>query len=146
MLIFSKSKDLVCIKSLEVTYYLNFLCTLKNITIMFWTNFKWWWKLMIDQLKYIIIRMDLSLHKKMKLFIKDFFSKYDEIRFLRIWSHLLKKLLMENFIFCAVYIPGHRYRIFITAGSASCITNVLLNLIKHQQPDIENIYLYVKIH
>ena len=35
--------------------------------------------------------------------IKDFFSKCDQIRcFLRIWSHLLKKSLMENFIFCAV--------------------------------------------
>ena len=39
----------------------------------------------------------------MKFFIKDFFSKCDQIRsfriFLRIWSRLLKKLLMENFIF-----------------------------------------------
>ena len=39
----------------------------------------------------------------MKFPIKDFFGKYDQIRsFLRIWSHLLKKSLMENFIFCAV--------------------------------------------
>ena len=35
--------------------------------------------------------------------IKDFLSKCDQIcSFLRIWSHLLKKSLMENFIFCAV--------------------------------------------
>ena len=41
--------------------------------------------------------------QEMKFFIKDFFSKYDEIcSFLQIWSHLLKKSLMENFIFCAV--------------------------------------------
>ena len=41
--------------------------------------------------------------QKMKFSIKDFFSKCDQIRsFLRIWSHLLKKPLMENFIFCAV--------------------------------------------
>ena len=34
--------------------------------------------------------------------IKDLFSKYDQIRsFLRLWSHLLKKYLIENFIFCA---------------------------------------------
>ena len=40
----------------------------------------------------------------MKFSIKDFFSKCDQIRsFLRIWSHLLKKSLMENFIFCVVY-------------------------------------------
>ena len=37
---------------------------------------------------------------KMKISIKDFFSKCDQIRsFLRIWSHLLKKSLIENFIF-----------------------------------------------
>ena len=42
--------------------------------------------------------------QKMKFFFKDFFSKYDQIRRkLRIWSHLHKKSLMENFIFCAVY-------------------------------------------
>ena len=39
----------------------------------------------------------------MKFSIKDFFSKCDQIRRnLRIWSHLLKKPLMGNFIFCAV--------------------------------------------
>ena len=39
----------------------------------------------------------------MKFSIKDFFSKCNQIRsFLRIWSHLLKKSLMENFTFCAV--------------------------------------------
>ena len=41
--------------------------------------------------------------QKMKFSIKDFCSKCDKIRsFLRIWSHLLKKSLIENFIFCAV--------------------------------------------
>ena len=41
--------------------------------------------------------------QKMKYSIKDFFSKCDQTRsFLRIWSHLLEKSLMENFIFCAV--------------------------------------------
>ena len=39
----------------------------------------------------------------MKFSIKDFFSKSDQIcRKLQIWSHLLKKSLMENIIFCAV--------------------------------------------
>ena len=42
--------------------------------------------------------------QKMKFSIKDFFSKCDQIRRkLRIWSHLLKKSLMEKLIFCAVY-------------------------------------------
>ena len=39
----------------------------------------------------------------MNFYIKDFFSKCDQIRRkLRIWSYSLKKFLMENFIFCAV--------------------------------------------
>ena len=39
----------------------------------------------------------------MKFPIEDFLSQCDQIRsLLRIWSHLLKKYLMENFIFCAV--------------------------------------------
>ena len=41
--------------------------------------------------------------QKMKFSIKDFFNKCDQVRsFLRIWSHLLKKTLMENFIYCAL--------------------------------------------
>ena len=41
--------------------------------------------------------------QKMKFSIKGFFSKCDQIRRkLRIRSHLLKKSLMVNFIFCAV--------------------------------------------
>ena len=41
----------------------------------------------------------------MKFSIKDFFNKCDQIHsFLRIWSHLGKKSLMENFIFCEVII------------------------------------------
>ena len=44
-----------------------------------------------------------TLHKKIKFSIKDFFSKCDQIRKkLQIWLHLLKKSLMENFIFYAV--------------------------------------------
>ena len=41
--------------------------------------------------------------QKVKFPIKDFFSKCDQIRRkLQIWSHLLKRSLMENFIFSAV--------------------------------------------
>ena len=46
-----------------------------------------------------------STAQKMKFSIKDFFNKCDQISsFLRIWSHLLKKSLMELFIFCAVRV------------------------------------------
>ena len=45
--------------------------------------------------------------QKIKFSIKDFFSKWGQIRRkLRIWSHLLKKSLMENFIFCIVSFDG----------------------------------------
>ena len=43
--------------------------------------------------------------KKIKFSIKGFFSTCDQIHILlRFWSHLLKKSLMENFIFCIVYV------------------------------------------
>ena len=43
--------------------------------------------------------------QKMKFSIKDFFSKCDEIRRkLWTWSHLLKKFLMKNLIFCAMFV------------------------------------------
>ena len=48
--------------------------------------------------------LDIITAQKIKFSIKNFLSKCDQIRsFLWIWSHLLKKSLMENFIFCAVY-------------------------------------------
>ena len=42
------------------------------------------------------------------------------------------------------YFPDHPYRILIIGGSVSGKTNALLNLIKHQQPDTDKIYLYIK--
>ena len=41
------------------------------------------------------------------------------------------------------YLPDHPYRILIIGGSGSGKTNTLLNLINNQ-PDIDDIYLYVK--
>ena len=50
-------------------------------------------------------KLEICTARKMNFSIKDYFSKCDQIRsFLRIWSHLQKKSLMENFIFCAVLI------------------------------------------
>ena len=43
--------------------------------------------------------IDVHCTKKMKFSIKNFFSKCDQIR---IWSHLPKKSLIENFILYAV--------------------------------------------
>ena len=58
--------------------------------------------------------------QKMKFSIKDIFNKCDQNRRdLRTWSHLLKRSLMENFIFCVVkdaldkYISCSEYHIQI---------------------------------
>ena len=49
----------------------------------------------------------LIFAQNMKFCIKDFFSKCSQIRRkLRIWSHLLKKSFMENFIFWPVNPVG----------------------------------------
>ena len=48
----------------------------------------------------------INTAQKMKFCIKDFCSKCEQIQdFLRIWSRLLKKPLLENFIFCTVKYP-----------------------------------------
>ena len=48
----------------------------------------------------------ITTAQRMKFSIKNFFGKCDQIPiFLLGWSHLLKKSLMENFIFCGVYPP-----------------------------------------
>ena len=39
------------------------------------------------------------------------------------------------------YIPDHPSSILIIGGLRSGKTNALLNLIKHEQPDIDKIYL-----
>ena len=76
---------------------------------------------LIQQLVFPKSRMSLSLisitsiiesvewhtAQKMKFSIKDFFSKCDQIRRkLQVRSHLLKKSLTKNFIFCAVILLG----------------------------------------
>ena len=54
-----------------------------------------------------------STAQKMKFSIKDFFSKGNQIRsFLRIWPHLQKKSLMEDFIFCAVVLDRNEGQIY----------------------------------
>ena len=47
--------------------------------------------------------LDANTAQKMKFSMKNFFSKCEQIRRkLRMWSQLLKKSLMQNFIICAV--------------------------------------------
>ena len=40
------------------------------------------------------------------------------------------------------YIPDQPCRVLIINGSGSGKTNLLLILIKHQQPDIENLFIH----
>ena len=55
------------------------------------------------------IKNSLSIAQKMMFSMKDFFSKCDQIRSFRwIWSHLLNKSLMENFISCVVFCQQRR--------------------------------------
>ena len=56
------------------------------------------------------VNLHISTTRKMKFSIQDFLSKCVQIRSLiRIWSYLLKKSLMENFIFlCSARFHVHR--------------------------------------
>ena len=63
----------------------------------------------------------------MKFSIKDFFSKCEQVRsFLRIWSHLLKKSSVENFIFYVVL-----FKQIQTYSVMLVITLSLLMILKH---------------
>ena len=71
----------------------------------------------------------------MKFSIKYFFSKYDQIHnFLRIWSHLLKKSLIETIIFFAI-LPAKKLEYFGW--------NDIVNL---AQNSIFDIFLLLKIN
>ena len=73
----------------------------------------------------------LLIAQKMKLSIKDFFRECDQIRnFLRIWSHLLKKSLMENFIFCAVSFTQTR-NVFNVSKSSLLWASTLPQVFDH---------------
>ena len=68
----------------------------------------------------------------MKFSIKDFFSKCDQIRsFMRIWSHLPKKSLMENFIFFAVIITKSTVSILMKVFWIILHRNVLQNVVMY---------------
>ena len=54
------------------------------------------------------------------------------------------KLVEINYNTNWPYIPDHPHGTLIIDGSGSAKNKVLLNLLKHQQPDIDKIYLHVK--
>ena len=68
----------------------------------------------------------LSMAQKMKFCIRDFYNKCNQVNnFTRIWSHLPKKSLMENFIFSAVWEESHIWVILLLR-----IYNSIYNSIK----------------
>ena len=79
--------------------------------------------------------------KKIKFSIKDFFNKCGQVRRkLWIWSYLLKKSLMENFIFCRVedqtLIPIKRLvltkilKVHNDAGRYKLVVETLFNILE----------------
>ena len=68
----------------------------------------------------------LSMAQKMKFSIRDFYNKCNQVNnFTRIWSHLPKKSLMENFIFSAVWEESYIWVILLLR-----IYNSIYNSIK----------------
>ena len=81
--------------------------------------------------------MNPNTTQKAKFSIKNFFSKCDQIRWkVRIWSHLLKKSLMENFIFCTVKYENYEdFRVPLTRKSkkTACVHFLLCAYNMHPQ-------------
>ena len=84
----------------------NLLHVLPLSKVYQWNNF--WWLVcqrgnIFNQLINNFQSFGNFSAQKIKFPIKDFFSKCHQTgRKLRIWSHLMKKSLMQNFIFCGV--------------------------------------------
>ena len=78
-----------------------------------------------------------STVQKMKFSIRNVFSKRDQIRRKpRIWSHLLKKSLLENFIFCAV--KGSKARkIYEDKGKMEVVKKHVILTFERRNPPFE---------
>ena len=74
-------------------------------------------------LEYHEVKSSIITAQKMKFSIKGFFSKCD----LRIWSQLLKKSLMENFIFQAVIIASRLIPVRLIVNFSLIIALVFFN-------------------
>ena len=84
-------------------------------------------------------RIEIVPGRKMKFSIKDFFGKCYQIRsILRIW-YLLKKSLMENFIFCAVVVRS------IISSVNEVITAIVINVQTKQWSITRNWSIFVFI-
>ena len=82
--------------------------------------------------------------QKMKFSITDFFSKCDQ-SFLRIWSHLLKKSVLENFIFCAVLCLCRSHTNIKMESFATIVNGLLLQSLHLGCFRESQIRFYIKI-
>ena len=85
-------------------FFHYYMCFIKLIFVWFFIWFhQIFWKFLVTSKNFFWF---LNTAQRKKSSIKDFFS------FLRIWSHLLKKSLMENLIFCSVKLELPLIHIF----------------------------------
>ena len=89
--------------------------------------------------------LSITLHTKKKFSIKDFFSKCDQIySFLRIWSHLLKKFLIENFIFCGALFSSLNSYFVLDSLRTSSFSSSGIYLLKVNKETLEQGVKYVQ--
>ena len=133
---FKNSKNSSCIDLLWKQTFLK----LVSLTIIKWSLI--WWNITAQ---------------KMKLSIKGFFIKCDRSRsFLRIWSHLLKKSLKENFFYCAVHhftreSPKTSYYRDYRKFDIDCVSSELSreldsNFCSVKNEDCEELYEFSRFH
>ena len=66
--------------------------------------------------------------EKINFYIKDFLSKCNQIcNLLRIWSYLLEKSLMENFIFYAVYVCNMTWNLHYSFNIDGTLVQIISN-------------------
>ena len=64
----------------------------------------------------------ITIAQTIKFFITNFFSKCNQIpKKLRIWSHLLKKSVMENLIFCTVHLARFLGVVYYINDTTHCL-------------------------
>ena len=85
------------------SYFVRSICILSEVFKIAFLRIPFLWN--TSSACFCLVHIYIA--QKMKFSIKDFFIKCNQMRRkLWIWSHLLKKSLMENFIFRAVIIDS----------------------------------------
>ena len=105
-----------------------------------WKSFRYFFILLFQHCLNPLTYKIPNTAQKTKFSIKDFFSKCDQIRRkLRIWSHFLKKSLIENFIFCAVKVCLTIFEHYVFVLTLSWLRSLLY---RDQSIDLHSWFLY----